>query len=593
MKGGPLSRDLNTLLGTTLAGRFELRRVLGQGGYGAVFEAEQVSMGRRCAVKVLAPRDGVDRKNTARFEMEARATSKLSHPNTITIFDFGEDAEAGVFFIAMEFVEGEDLSSLLRSGPMAVNDALHILEQAAASLDDAHSHGIIHRDVKPQNIMICPRTGDALYLKVIDFGIAKALGKAGLTPSTALTITGTIVGTPQYMSPEQVRDISLDGRSDQYSLAICAYTMLCGRPPFLGTSPIDIATKHLTDIPLPVSVLQPTLDLPPRFDDALLKALSKEPENRYATCVEFVAALKAQVGNMPSARGEMVTQKAGQVTPELTTEPMSDEPRPETVQAMPTDEIPDTQPAASVPSNLPDEPGHTRALVGAKVAEVPSFTPSPLDIELDDHVHEIAAAPEPDGRRTGVWAGVFAVSIAALAAFFVFFDTDFPDSDPARVAAPETLIEPVKIAEPSSAQVQADAKTAPVEAVQEPDSVDPPETVEIVESPALVPIETPSVPEKTPSTVPPKKSIVASASTKKPESKPLPDPVEVQVLVTIRPWGTLYIDGRPRGELSRQVIKVPEGRHTFELRQDNKSKVQKVLEVTSAQNTTVNLVAEH
>lgn len=582
-----MSRDLNTLLGTTLAGRFELRRVLGQGGYGAVFEAEQISMGRRCAVKVLAPRDGVDRKNTARFEMEARATSKLSHPNTITIFDYGEDAEAEVFFIAMEFVEGEDLSTILRSGSMAVNDALHILGQAAASLDDAHSHGIIHRDVKPQNIMICPRTGDALSLKVIDFGIAKALGKADLTPNTALTITGTIVGTPQYMSPEQVRDVTLDGRSDQYSLAICAYTMLCGRPPFLGTSPIDIATKHLTDIPLPVSVLQPTLDLSPRFDDALLKALSKEPGDRYATCVEFVEALKAQVGNMASmasARGEMVTQKAGRITPELTTEPMSDVPPPETS----TDEIPDTQPAALLPSDLPDEPGHTRALVGAKLAE-PS-TPGPLALELEDHVHEmVGAASEAEGRRTGVWVGIFATGIAAAASFFVFFADGTPDSDP---VSPEAT-EPVKLAEPISTEVVPREKSAPVVAVQEPDLVDVAATVEVVESPVLVPVEATVLPKKTASSTSRKTPLVVSASVNETDSKPQPDPVEVQVSVTIRPWGTLYVDGRPSGESSRQIIKIPEGRHTFELRQDNKSKVQKVLEVTRSQNTTVNLVAEH
>jgi len=588
-----LSRDLNTLLGTTLAGRFELRRVLGQGGYGAVFEAEQISMGRRCAVKVLAPRDGVDHKNTARFEMEARATSKLSHPNTITIFDYGEDAEAEVFFIAMEFVEGEDLSTILGAGPLAVKDALHILGQAAASLDDAHAHGIIHRDVKPQNIMICPRTGDALYLKMIDFGIAKALGKADLTPSTALTITGTIVGTPQYMSPEQVRDIALDGRSDQYSLAICAYTMLCGRPPFLGTSPIDIATKHLTDIPLPVSVLQPTLDLPPRFDDALLKALSKEPENRYATCVEFVAALNAQAVDAPSARGEMVTQKAGQITPELTTEPMSEGPATETVQAMPTDQIPDTQPKAQVPSELPDEPGHTRALVGANMVEPLASTPSPLTMELEDHVHEVvdSAQSKADGRRSGVWIGVFAVGIAVAVSFFVIFGST--DSDPAPGATLEPVEHPPTSTDPISAKALPGENTMPGVAGQETEMVAIPETVEVVESPVLSPVETPSLAENSDSLPPQEKPIVESGTTINADSKPQPDPVDVRVSVTIRPWGTLYIDGRPSGESSRQVIKVPEGRHTFELRQDNKSKVQKVLEVSRGQNTTVNLVAEH
>ncbi|MEZ4460103.1 MAG: protein kinase [bacterium] len=573
--------DLKGLLGSTLAGRFELRSLLGQGGYGAVFEAEQTSMGRRCAVKVLAPRDGVDRKTTARFEMEARATSKLSHPNTITIYDFGEDETLGVFFIAMEYVEGTDLASILKDGPMPVHDVLHVLKQAAGSLDDAHLQGIIHRDVKPQNMMVCPRPNDPLALKVIDFGIAKAMGKAGLAPVTELTITGTIVGTPQYMSPEQVRDVALDGRSDQYSLAVCAYTMLTGRPPFFGTSPIDIATKHLTDQPLPISVVQPDLNISPSFDDALLKALAKQPDDRYPTCTDFVDALSRALSANPVAPVRKAPAEPAALEPtteslmaEVVTEPQAAQTVTATAALRPMPEAPDT-----------DEPGHTVAVV-APAASAP-------------HPGTLALVREPTEhtRRAGRlwWGGLALVTVCALALGW-WLTRDAQPQDARSNAS--SAVDEAGGAQTTNTAVEA----TPVE--QAPDE-DKPTMVAVTNgSPNVAPsVESAPTPEPAPDAEP---ELNADA---KPDRKPKPKPTSgpsqtvsvepkveerrmVDVQVTMRPWGTLYIDGKSNGEVPRQTISLTEGRHTFELRQDGQSKVRRVVEVSPSFKTVHLVVGE-
>ena len=559
-----MNTDLKGLLGSTLAGRFELRSLLGQGGYGAVFEAIQTSMGRRCAVKVLAPRDGVDRKTTARFEMEARATSKLSHPNTITIYDFGEDETLGVFFIAMEYVEGTDLASLLKEGPMPVADVLRVLKQAAGSLDDAHSHGIIHRDVKPQNMMVCPRPNDPLALKVIDFGIAKAMGKAGLSPVTELTITGTIVGTPQYMSPEQVRDVGLDGRSDQYSLAVCAYTMLTGRPPFFGTSPIDIATKHLTDHALPVSVVQPELNVSPSFDDALLKALAKQPDDRYASCSDFVEALSNAVAAMPDTPVRRAPAEPAALEP--TTESMVAEVVTEPQAA------PDTAPATLVPTRSPDDtdaPGHTVAVVRKPVPQTPL-------------VDEPAQRPQ---SRTFAVAGLVVITGFVLGLGW-WLTRDVDPQEPPTNGSSEVREPPV------TAQAVAGTVDAPP-AVAVPVN----QTTSVVSATTgLEPgdqEESPKVPEPEPEPKPeperrpkPKRDLSQTAAPKAEERR------VVDVQVTMRPWGTLYIDGKSNGEVPRQTISLTEGRHTFELRQDGQSKVRRVVEISPSFKTVHLVVGE-
>jgi serine/threonine-protein kinase len=565
------NRNLGELLGQSLAGRFQLERVLGKGGYGAVFEATQLSVGRRCAVKVLAPRDGVDAKSMARFEREARSTSRLTHPNTITIYDFGEDREHAVFFIAMEYLEGRDLSDHLQEQTMGVQDVVHVLRQVAASLDDAHRQGIVHRDIKPQNIMICPRPGDPLGVKVIDFGIAKAMGNNGSPAATALTMTGTIVGTPQYMSPEQVRDVDVDGRSDQYSLAACAYVMLAGRPPFLGSSPIDIATRHLTDQPLPVSVLVPSLGLAEAFDDALLRALEKNPADRFATCTAFVDALADAVTTQPMTLASVASEV--------------DEPPSRQDEAAPK-ETPEV-----VVSDHAGWSSHTLALR-------PEAPVLPVDWALDEPSAPIKQ-PEPSRVRWWMWGGVV-TGVLAVGFVGVLLASGASGED-TRKAASAPVEEGVVQGE---AQVPAVVvhKTAPAseEAPVAKPEVNTP-NVEIPPQKEVTPIaaeEPKPVVEKTPSKVRTKAPVNKAeplevlAASQVPVAPAAKETVEVPVTVTIRPWGTLYVDGRKAGTAARQVIPLEVGRHTFELKQDDQTRVKQTVQVDASFRGTVHLVAD-
>ena len=279
------SVDLDSLIGKSLDNRFELKKLIGQGGYGAVFEAVQNSMQRRCAVKVLSFQTE-DPKQIARFELEARVTCQLSHPNTIVVYEYGRDENLGVFFIAMEFLDGQSLTDFANSRTLSLEESLHILGQIADSLDDAHTYDLVHRDIKPHNIMIVKRGSDELSVKVIDFGIAKTQEK-GLD----LTQTDTIIGTPEYMSTEQVLNKKLSGKSDQYALAVTAYFLLTGRTLFNCETALQIAVAHASEIPPALSSVTDRFISAQDFDSILLKALSKDPDERYATCREFVDAL--------------------------------------------------------------------------------------------------------------------------------------------------------------------------------------------------------------------------------------------------------------------------------------------------------------
>ena len=279
---------LDRLQGKVIDERFRLRKMVGKGGYGAVFEAEQLSVGRRCAVKVLLPARADDEKVEKRFRAEARVTSRLTHPNSVVLYDFGVDEAMGYLFLATEYIDGVTLHEVLDGeGPLEVERCLGIVEQIAASLGDAHEMGLVHRDVKPKNIMLVERGSRAEFVKVIDFGIAKALNM-----TSDLTATGTLIGTPQYMSPEQLMGLGLDGRSDQYALAVMIYKMLSGRNPFLAASTMDTAMNHVHQRPMPLRSYSPGLDVGRDFEDVLLQALEKSPEHRFATMEVFVRALE-------------------------------------------------------------------------------------------------------------------------------------------------------------------------------------------------------------------------------------------------------------------------------------------------------------
>jgi serine/threonine-protein kinase len=268
-------------------GDFEVIREIGRGGMGAVYLANQVSLGRVVALKVLPGHLAGDPQTAARFAQEARSMAQLGHPNIAQVFSVGE--EGGTHYFAMEYVEGESLASLIRSrGPLDVTLAVTLAAQVADALAHAHHAGIIHRDIKPSNIMV-DRAGDAV---VTDFGIAKVRGGAGLTEH------GTSIGTPDYMSPELVKGDPIDGRSDLYSLGIVLYEAITGRAPYSAPTPMAVAMKHVNE-PLP-SVRLLTPHCPEAAEAVITRLTEKQPNRRFATADEAAAALRASLTAVPS-----------------------------------------------------------------------------------------------------------------------------------------------------------------------------------------------------------------------------------------------------------------------------------------------------
>jgi serine/threonine protein kinase len=302
------------ITGREIAGRYRINIKLGEGGMGAVYRAEQISLKRKVAVKLLKPELSSEPGLVRRFNAEAELAAKLNHPNTVNIYDFGQDAD-GTLFIAMEYVEGKSLRAVLAAeGAMAPGRALNIVAQIASSLTDAHTHGIVHRDLKPDNVMLTERGKQRDVVRVLDFGIAK-LRDDGKGVEQAMTRAGDLVGTPQYMAPEQIRAEAVDGRTDVYAVGAMLYEMLTGRLPFEGPTLMAILSKHLTETPEPPSRRRPELGIPQPLDTLVLETLAKRAEDRTASMErlgERVAEVAAALGS-PIALGPMTGPSTAQV----------------------------------------------------------------------------------------------------------------------------------------------------------------------------------------------------------------------------------------------------------------------------------------
>ncbi|MFN2570834.1 MAG: serine/threonine protein kinase [Gemmatimonadales bacterium] len=281
------------LVGQVVADRYHVVKKLGEGGMGQVYLAEHVKMGRRSAIKVMNPSMVHDPDAVARFNREASNASRITHPNVCAIYDFGETAD-GLIYLAMEFIEGEPLTDLLeRDGALSVGRASSIFLQTAEALQAAHDLGIVHRDLKPDNIMLTRRKGGDV-VKVVDFGIAKAVG--GDDAGQKVTKTGLVVGTPEFMSPEQLSGDALDGRSDLYSLALVYYRMLTGKLPFEATTVQETMIKRLTDEPATLAEARPDLSFPAGLQPVLDTALARTPMERYQSVAKFAADVAAVTG---------------------------------------------------------------------------------------------------------------------------------------------------------------------------------------------------------------------------------------------------------------------------------------------------------
>jgi eukaryotic-like serine/threonine-protein kinase len=273
-------------------GRYNLKQILGEGGMGQVYLAEHQLLKRPCAIKVIRPCHGVDRAALERFEREVQTTARLSHWNTVEIFDYGHTAD-GTFYYVMEFMRGLNLSELVkRFGPLSPGRAIHFLSQTCWALQEAHNHGLIHRDIKPANIFAAKRGGVYDVTKLFDFGLVllrtegenllSLLGPGRATP---------FAGSPLYMSPEQTAGLKLDARSDIYSLGAVGYYLLTGRPPFDGNSVWSVMVSHARDVVTPPSCWNPSI--PRDLERVILRCLEKEPGMRYRSPRELAEALTA------------------------------------------------------------------------------------------------------------------------------------------------------------------------------------------------------------------------------------------------------------------------------------------------------------
>ena len=311
-----VDKDTKDLIGKIFDSRYQITGLIGRGGMGVVYKAVHIAMNQVVALKVLSRAMTGDDTQVQRFYQEARASSRLKHPNTIRVFDFGR-AEEGHLYIAMEFLEGDTLTNILKKeGSLPARRALNIAKQVAKSLAEAHAQGLIHRDLKPDNIFLTQVYGEEDFVKVLDFGIAKFLESS--PDHERLTIVGGVIGTPAYVSPEQGLGRTLDGRSDLYSLGVILYEMLCGSPPFKAETPIATIMRHIHDDPSPLTQFKPDLKIPPSVRDLVFWLLEKERTKRPDSAEVVVQTIDRILPELPlvEPKGSGQAESAGERTGE-------------------------------------------------------------------------------------------------------------------------------------------------------------------------------------------------------------------------------------------------------------------------------------
>jgi serine/threonine protein kinase len=279
------------MVGRILAGKFRIEALLGEGGMGMVYKATQINLDKTIVLKVLRPSLISDERTVQRFQREARAASRLNHPNSIGVIDFGQAPEDGSMFIAMEYCPGHDLHHILSNEwPLEESRILRMASQVLGALVEAHANGVIHRDLKPENIMVEQRRGDPDFVKVLDFGIAKITDTTG-EEGQALTRAGFVCGTPEYMSPEQARGAVIDHRSDLYAVGVILYQLITGMLPFDSESAVGFATAHLTQEVPAIRKRRPEARCSSGLDRLVMRALAKDPAARPQSAELFRAEL--------------------------------------------------------------------------------------------------------------------------------------------------------------------------------------------------------------------------------------------------------------------------------------------------------------
>ena len=365
------------LVGAVIADRYHVMRKLGEGGMGTVYLAEHVKMGRKSAVKVMNPGMVNDADAISRFNREAANASRINHPNVAAVYDFGETAD-GLIYLAMEFIEGPSLTAVIaEAGALPPRRAADITRQAADALAVAHDMGIVHRDLKPDNIMLTKNRDGSDCVKVVDFGIAKAAG----SENQKVTKTGMVVGTPEYMSPEQLAGDVLDGRSDTYSLALVAFNMLTGKLPFPAETLQESMIMRLTDTPKPLSEMKSDVVWTAEVQNVMNKALARSAADRYQSASDFGRELFKAVEAMPR-RSDATKAFTAVITPPV---------------------VPSEVPAP-VAAKTPTPPKSATPAASDAIPRTRVSTPTPIKVA--------ATVPAPAKSRVPVMVGVAAVVLA-------------------------------------------------------------------------------------------------------------------------------------------------------------------------------------
>jgi len=424
----PLDAPAPNVIGREVAGRYRILAKLGEGGMGAVYRAEQISLKRTVALKMLRPDVGGGSMLLRRFNAEAEAVAKLSHPNTVNIFDFGQDAD-GMLFIAMEFIEGRSLRAVVHAeAPLPLRRALSIASQICASISDAHSHSIIHRDLKPDNVMLQDRGKTKDVVRVLDFGIAKL--RDDTRANNQMTQAGDMLGTPQYMAPEQIRAEQIDGRTDVYALGCMLYEMLTARLPFEAPTVMALLSKHLLETPPPPSQRRPDLGLPPMVDDLVMGAMAKNPAQRPPTMEQLGEHITAMLATLPAdAAGPSAPISVPYVPPPARTDtPQAYSYAPPTSQPF----VPPTPPPPGAAAYTPPPPPPGAASYTPAPAPY-NPTPAPAPVPYNPHptppvpsapTFQIAQPPT-GGKRTLLL--VIGLLVLGGAGAGIYFATKGPD----------------------------------------------------------------------------------------------------------------------------------------------------------------------
>jgi serine/threonine protein kinase len=578
--------DTTDLEGAVLAERFRLDEHIAQGGYGAVFRAVQLSVDRPCAVKILPPELCADDSTEQRFRIEARMTSRLTHPNTVVLYDFGRDEERSLLFLAMELLDGRSVEELVEAeGPLPVSEVARIVEQAAGSLREAHEAGAVHRDVKPHNLMLVDRGSASRFVKVIDFGIAKAL-RADTTLKQSLTKTGMMIGSPAYMAPEQIRATEMDGRTDEYGLGMTTYFMLTGETPFGGGTSMEVASRHLTEEPPAPSDMRPGLDVEPAVEQVVMRSVGKSRDDRFDDVEAYAEALVDAVergGGATAARSSDAPAPSTE-RPDETSEGFDDgtsdrEEGPEPVDdETGTRAVPQTDWAEQAGGELDGGGGGDSVAV---TAEIPDDDP-PVTA---DRVRR--PDPSDDGvsvTRRGLLAvaGVAGLLLGAAIIFAVRFGGEGKTSSQGEGLVGERA-DVGAAANRGASTGRGDASRAVSAGARRSDVAS-----EHREGSSGRVREESEVEESAPGT---EGEASGRSETDVREADRDEEPAAGRVEVRMIPWGTLLVDGRPVGNGSTVEARVPVGRHRLEMQQDGEVVDEETVRVERQRRTAVELVS--